>query len=115
MQLTLKGNILWPDGNIKPGIVRTKGTQIETLAEDGSYAFPDEELFYAPHLGVIAPGFIEMQINGSFGHDFTATTEGITDVSKRLPQHGVTSFLPTIITSPLENIRNAVANVRTLV
>lgn len=48
---------------------------------------------------VIAPGLIDLQINGAFGHDFTEDPTSITDVSRRLPSTGVTAFLPTIVTS----------------
>jgi N-acetylglucosamine-6-phosphate deacetylase len=63
---------------------------------------------------VIAPGFIDIQINGAFGHDFTAERDGILDVAKELPRYGVTSFLPTVITSPLSNLRAAVSEVASL-
>jgi N-acetylglucosamine-6-phosphate deacetylase len=52
----------------------------------------------------VVPGFIDLQFNGGFGHDFTNDAGPIWDVAARLPQFGVTSFLPTIITSPLERI-----------
>lgn len=51
--------------------------------------------------GLLAvPGYIDLQINGGFGHDFTRDPQSIWEVGARLPRHGVTSFLPTIITSP---------------
>ena len=50
------------------------------------------------------PGFIELQFNGAFGDDFTDDPATIWRVAGKLPRYGVTSFLPTIITSPLEKI-----------
>jgi len=50
----------------------------------------------------LAPGFVDLQLNGAFGLDFTAAPETIWDVAARLPQYGVTAFLPTIVTSPPE-------------
>jgi N-acetylglucosamine-6-phosphate deacetylase len=55
----------------------------------------------------LVPGLIELQINGAFGQDFTATPECIWDVARDLPRFGVTRFLPTIVTSPLERIARA--------
>ena len=52
----------------------------------------------------LAPGFIELQLNGAFGPDFTADPDSIWQVAARLPRFGVTAFLPTIITSPPETI-----------
>ena len=51
---------------------------------------------------ILAPGFIELQLNGAFGDDFTADPAAIWRVAERLLRYGVTAFLPTIITSPPE-------------
>jgi N-acetylglucosamine-6-phosphate deacetylase len=52
--------------------------------------------------GVIAPGLIDLQLNGGFGHDFTTDGRTVADVAARVPAYGVTGFLATIITSPPE-------------
>jgi N-acetylglucosamine-6-phosphate deacetylase len=49
---------------------------------------------------LVAPGLIDLQINGAFGHDFTGNPESIWEVGAMLPRSGVTSFLPTIVSSP---------------
>ncbi|XP_066432534.1 N-acetylglucosamine-6-phosphate deacetylase isoform X2 [Eleutherodactylus coqui] len=53
---------------------------------------------------IIAPGFIDVQINGGFGVDFSQETDetgrGISLVAHDILPHGVTSFCPTIVTSP---------------
>jgi N-acetylglucosamine-6-phosphate deacetylase len=56
---------------------------------------------------VLAPGYIDLQINGAFGLDFTHQPESIWQVAKKLPQYGVTSFLPTVITAPLSTYQQA--------
>jgi N-acetylglucosamine-6-phosphate deacetylase len=48
----------------------------------------------------VVPGFIDVQVNGAFGHDFTIDPESIWIAAARLPETGVTAFLPTLITSP---------------
>ena len=58
---------------------------------------------------VVVPGFIDLQVNGAFGKDFTADPTAIWDVAREYARYGVTSFLPTIITSPLDNIAAAQA------
>ncbi len=55
----------------------------------------------------VVPGFIDLQINGGFGHDFTNDPSTIWDVGRRLPETGVTAFLPTIITSPPRSVEQA--------
>ncbi len=46
---------------------------------------------------ILAPGFIDLQMNGGFGVDFSTCPERVCEVAKRLPQFGVTSFLPTVV------------------
>lgn len=52
--------------------------------------------------GVIAPGFVDMQLNGGYGLDFTGDPETILEVSRKLPATGVTTYLPTRITSQID-------------
>ncbi|MEW5719567.1 MAG: N-acetylglucosamine-6-phosphate deacetylase [Chloroflexota bacterium] len=52
--------------------------------------------------GWIAPGLIDLQVNGAYGFDFTVDSATLAKVAARLPATGVTAFLPTIITSPLD-------------
>ncbi len=52
--------------------------------------------------GTMAPGLVDLQLNGGFGHDFTTDPESIWAVAARLPEFGVTAFLPTVISAPPE-------------
>jgi N-acetylglucosamine-6-phosphate deacetylase len=55
--------------------------------------------------GVLAPGFVDLQVNGYFGLDFAgADVDRWLAVARRLPETGCTSFLPTIITAPVESL-----------
>uniref|UniRef100_A0A3Q3FCY3 N-acetylglucosamine-6-phosphate deacetylase n=1 Tax=Labrus bergylta TaxID=56723 RepID=A0A3Q3FCY3_9LABR len=53
---------------------------------------------------IIAPGFIDTQINGGYGIDFSQASDdvgsGVSFVAKKILEHGVTSFCPTLVTSP---------------
>lgn len=46
---------------------------------------------------LVCAGFVDLQLNGGFGYDFTTEPEHIWTVGARLPAHGVTAFLPTIV------------------
>jgi N-acetylglucosamine-6-phosphate deacetylase len=49
----------------------------------------------------VAPGFIDMQVNGAGGVDAAAEIDGgLNSISLTLARFGVTSFLPTVITAP---------------
>lgn len=62
--------------------------------------------------GYIAPGFIDLQVNGAYGSDFSTDGRTVAEVAARLPETGVTSFLPTIITSPFEAYPRLIGQVR---
>lgn len=51
---------------------------------------------------IVSPGLLDIQINGGFGRDFTQDPTTIWEVGERLPELGVTAFMPTIVTSPAE-------------
>eukprot|EP01137_Pigoraptor_chileana_P002589 Opistho-2@2353 len=53
---------------------------------------------------LLAPGFIDLQLNGGFGVDFSSLAAGqvelgIHTVARQLLAYGVTSFCPTLVTS----------------
>ncbi|CAA9292249.1 MAG: N-acetylglucosamine-6-phosphate deacetylase, partial [uncultured Corynebacteriales bacterium] len=55
--------------------------------------------------GVLAPGLVDIQINGCFGIDFVAADPaGWAQVTRRLPETGVTAFVPTFITAPVPEL-----------
>ena len=99
--------ILTPRGEIKNGAVLVDGAEIKEVGLTEEIAYPDDAQTIDATGLILAPGFIDLQINGAFGSDFTADPKSIWPVADRLPRYGVTSFLPTIITSPLENISAA--------
>ncbi|KAG1692617.1 N-acetylglucosamine-6-phosphate deacetylase [Nymphon striatum] len=68
------------------------------------------------HGCLIAPGYIDIQINGGFGEDFSNSTvdsigPAVDKVAKNLLKHGVTSFCPTVITSPSQVYKNLIPRI----
>ncbi|GFS46608.1 n-acetylglucosamine-6-phosphate deacetylase [Trichonephila inaurata madagascariensis] len=65
---------------------------------------------------LIVPGFIDLQINGGFGFDFSTPKEDIATsinmVAKGILQHGVTSFCPTLITSTPDKYREIIPKIK---
>jgi N-acetylglucosamine-6-phosphate deacetylase len=60
--------------------------------------------------GILAPGLIDLQVNGYYGHDLVdIDQDGWTTVVTRLPETGVTAFLPTFITAPVETLAEALS------
>ena len=85
------------------GIVADVAVVVESgrIAEVGAAERPDVRL---PD-GILAPGLIDLQVNGCFGIDFAgAAVDGWSLAARRLPETGVTAFLPTLITAPLDEL-----------
>ncbi|KAJ0179381.1 hypothetical protein K1T71_005093 [Dendrolimus kikuchii] len=92
---------------------------------DGKIENP-EQVFYVEQLEaditvdcedlLIAPGFIDIQINGGWGVDFSYDSENVEDgikiVAKKLLAHGVTSFCPTMVTSAEEKYHNILPRIK---
>ncbi|MEW5991394.1 MAG: N-acetylglucosamine-6-phosphate deacetylase [Chloroflexota bacterium] len=87
------------------GIARGRIFALESSAAGRPKRAADEELDAEGLL--VAPGYIDLQINGAAGHDLTADPTAIWAVGEALPRYGVTAFLPTIVTSPREVVEAA--------
>jgi N-acetylglucosamine-6-phosphate deacetylase len=72
-------------------IVATGAEALETRAE--------AEVMEAHGLRAV-PGFVELQVNGVADHDFTIQPDAMWGVGPALARHGVTAFLPTVVSSP---------------
>ena len=48
---------------------------------------------------LVAPGFIDTQVNGAVSVDLTTQPERLGEVAAALPRFGVTAFVPTVITA----------------
>ena len=94
-----------PENKIDHGALLVSGDVIAALgSEDELPCPPGTETIDVGGLSLI-PGFIDLQINGAFGMDFTTSPATIWQVGEQLTQFGITSFLPTIISSPSESVR----------
>ncbi|MGH9134374.1 MAG: N-acetylglucosamine-6-phosphate deacetylase [Ilumatobacteraceae bacterium] len=58
---------------------------------------------------IVAPGFIDAQINGAHGIDVTTEPTRIGELGRELTRYGVTAFLPTVITCAPERRAAALA------
>ena len=109
MLLIQNAQIITPDSKFL-GACLIKDGEIKAIFEE---PFPNLESDESVDLidaknRFLAPGLIDLQLNGAFGHDFTDNPDSIWTVASQLPQLGVTGFLPTIITAPLGKSRSAI-------
>ena len=95
-------SIVAPGGLLEDSAVLVDGNRIVAVGPTSELPCPGDARRLEADSLLLAPGFIDLQINGAFGRDFTADPSTIWEVAALLPRYGVTSFLPTIISSPRE-------------
>jgi N-acetylglucosamine-6-phosphate deacetylase len=107
MKTLIRGDIVTPSRLIPGGFVLIEGKEIKSVGvkEPESYdILLDFESCY------IAPGFVDIHIHGGRGHE-SMDPRGLGGVSKFLAEGGVTSFLPTTTTAPLEDTLKAIEKI----
>ncbi len=90
---SISGMVIGPDGQAREAtlfLADGRISQISANRDPGADLATD---------GLIIPGLIDLQVNGAYGADFTGDAASVSMVAARLPESGVTSFLPTVITS----------------
>ncbi|MGH2400210.1 MAG: N-acetylglucosamine-6-phosphate deacetylase, partial [bacterium] len=89
--------VVAPEGDLVPGVVEIRGGRI-TRVRNGPARRADVRV-----RGFLAPGLIDLQINGAAGVDFATCerAEALAPVGRFLLATGVTGYLPTLITSPV--------------
>ena len=98
-----------PEKKIDQGALLVSGEAIAALGSEDELPCPTGVECIDAFGLTLVPGFIDLQINGAFGMDFSTDPETIWQVGERLVQFGVTSFLPTIVSAPPETIHHAQA------
>lgn len=89
---------------VSPGYVRVEGDRIAEVGAGPPPERPDVEL----DGGTLAPGLVDLQVNGYYGHDLVdADDAGWHAIVRGLPETGVTAFLPTFITAPVPSLVTA--------
>ncbi len=107
MEVNIFGKIILKDRIIENGVLKIEGGKIvyigekkESKIDNIDYDFSD---FY------ISPGFIDIHIHGAFGGDFLdCKYEEIEKIAIFLASKGVVGFLPTIVTAPIKDMKEAV-------
>jgi N-acetylglucosamine-6-phosphate deacetylase len=83
-------------GSLEEGAVVVEGERIAAVSRSTRDGDLPAEIIEAE---IVSPGFIDLQVNGGFGVEIDADPESFRLVSRKLPESGVTSYLPTVISS----------------
>jgi N-acetylglucosamine-6-phosphate deacetylase len=98
---TFAGRILTPDG-ARAGSLTIEEGRIAAIG-------PGEGVGRAA--AWISPGLIDLQVNGGFGIDLATEPERVVELATRLPETGVTGFLPTLVSAPADRFEPWAAEV----
>ncbi len=107
MLCVVHAQIYTPSQVIENGVVIVADGRITRVGPAGHITLPENAHIIDATGHTLVPGFIDLQVNGGFGFDFTRDPATIWTVAAQLPRFGVTAFLPTIVTSPLETVQAA--------
>jgi len=97
-KLALRGRVVTEREVWDGGTILIEGEKISAVSRGPLEA--DEILDVGG--GFLAPGFVDLQVNGAFGVDVIAHPRSLDKLSAKLLLTGVTSYLPTIISLPLD-------------
>jgi N-acetylglucosamine-6-phosphate deacetylase len=102
------GTVLAVDRDLQPGYVVVSGGTITRVA-GGAPPHDAGPLLPFPD-GTLIPGLIDLQVNGGAGVDCSrCTPEGYDVLGRYLAATGVTAYLPTVVSAPLDEMRRAAA------
>ncbi|MGY6499576.1 MAG: N-acetylglucosamine-6-phosphate deacetylase [Acidimicrobiales bacterium] len=83
--------VLWPDGTLAPGVVSVDAGRVVSVRPPDTAAVPDR---------ILCPGFVDIQVNGHDDVDVSVADGPQWDrMDDLLVAQGVTSWLPTLVTS----------------
>jgi N-acetylglucosamine-6-phosphate deacetylase len=91
-------------GTIEDGWLEVEGDRIAAAGDGPSPRPPDQR-----HDGVLAPGLCDLQVNGAGGHEVTGGAAALDTIDAIQLAHGVTSYLPTIVSTDDTTAARAVA------
>lgn len=101
------GQVALDDGTLAGRDVEAVDGVIRRVGPPGSLDDTNRHEVVDARGRIVAPGYVDVQLNGGWGHDFTTDPTSIAAVAERLPSTGVTAFVPTMITSSAEHRRRA--------
>jgi N-acetylglucosamine-6-phosphate deacetylase len=91
--VAVAGRLVLEDA-VVPGRIRISGDRIAAIE-------PDDAQAGGP---LVLPGFMDVHVHGWGGHDAMGEVASLDGMARALLRRGVTSFLPTAVTAPLDTL-----------
>jgi len=120
----INARILQQDGTLLSGSLDVSNGLIVAIHKDGS--LQNEDISSVIEVvdckgRILSPGYIDIQLNGAYGIDFSndcigeedLKTEDVLNVAHRLVETGVTSFCPTMVSSSPQTYRHIMSLMNT--
>ncbi|WP_407267878.1 N-acetylglucosamine-6-phosphate deacetylase [Radiobacillus sp. PE A8.2] len=109
-----RANVFYLFGSVISDALIMTNTYVEVTNSTITYVGKEKQNSTYPVIDVneayICPGFIDNHVHGLSGYDFMDDEFAITAIANGLPEFGVTSFVATTRTAPLEQIEEALRN-----
>ena len=97
------------DDRVVPGRITVDDGRIAAVELDDAAARTTGEASDGP---LIAPGFVDVHVHGWGGHDAMGDVAALDGMARALLRRGVTSFLPTAVSAPLDDLAAFAERVR---
>ncbi len=114
MQKTaLKGNIILEDKILSGGVVLIEGEKISAV-HHGEIPLKEKDVSLIDYKdNFISPGLIDLHLHGALGKDvMDGEVKSLEKIASHQARHGVTGFLGTIMSAPLDSMLKAVEAVK---
>lgn len=112
MKAIYNARIITPQGMLASHAAVFTGRIVAIVPDAGLEAYPVRERVDAGG-NYLCPGFIDLHVHGCAGADaMDGDGEALEIISANLARTGVTAFLPTTMTMPFEDIRQALGRIR---
>ena len=113
MKTILKGQVILSDKVLSAAALEIAGERISDVSAQGEKTWDGESIVINYGRDFISPGFIDLHIHGALGRNvMDADEESLNIIGSHLIRSGVTGFLPTTLSAPLDSVCAAIATIK---
>ena len=95
--------LLTPTDTLEHPLVLVEPGRIVEISRRNSRPAPTGVAVFDFDDSIIAPGYVDLHLHGSAGYDvMDDAAEALPAVEQLLARHGVTSYFPTTVTTPID-------------